>query len=490
MTARGLLVCGTASNAGKTTIVAALCRSLARRGVRVAPFKAQNMSLNSGVTASGHEIARAQLLQADAARIPAEVAMNPILVKPGTDRSAHLVVNGVPAGEIDATDYVGDRSALRQLAADAYLDLAARYDVVVAEGAGSAAEINLRAQDIANLGLAQAVDLPVVLVTDIDRGGAFASLIGTLECLNHYDRARIVGFVINRFRGDATVLQPGIDELTRRTGRPTFGVLPYDADLRLDAEDSLATDWSPRTLPPVGADVLRVAVVRFPRASNLTDLEPLGAEPGVVLTFADVPQQLTDADLVVLPGTRSTVADLDWLRRSGFGAALQARAAQGLPVLGICGGYQMLGQVIEDLVESQSGEVEGLGMLPVRTIFSAEKVLARRVAHLADGTEIEGYQIHHGRVSRLGGETLFEDEGCRSGVVAGTTWHGLFDNNDYRRQLLSWVADATGRRFEPSTMDWRAERDRQLDRLADAADLHLSALLEQLTPRLTTGVSR
>ncbi|HEX3898706.1 MAG TPA: cobyric acid synthase, partial [Mycobacteriales bacterium] len=342
MTASGLLVCGTASNAGKTTIVAALCRSLARRGVRVAPFKAQNMSLNSGVTTTGHEIARAQLLQAEAARIPAEVAMNPILVKPGTDRSAHLVVNGVPAGEIDATDYVGDRSALRRLAADAYRDLAARYDVIVAEGAGSAAEINLRAQDIANLGLAQAVDIPVVVVTDIDRGGAFASLIGTLECLGPRDRARVVGFVINRFRGDASVLQPGIDELTRRTGRPTFGVLPYDAELRLDAEDSLSTDWSPRTQPPIGADVLRVAVVRFPRASNLTDLEPLAAEPGVVLTFADVPQQLTDADLVVLPGTRTTVADLDWLRKSGFGSVLQDRGARGLPVLGICGGYQML----------------------------------------------------------------------------------------------------------------------------------------------------
>jgi adenosylcobyric acid synthase len=488
--ARGLLVCGTASNAGKTTVVAALCRSLARRGVSVAPFKAQNMSLNSGVTCDGHEIARAQLLQADAARTRAEVAMNPILIKPGTDRSAHLVVNGLPAGEIDASDYVGDRSALRQLAADAYRDLAARYDVVIAEGAGSAAEINLRAQDIANLGLARAVDLPVVLVTDIDRGGAFASLIGTLECLDAYDRSHIVGFVINRFRGDPTVLQPGIDELTRRTGRPTFGVLPYDPELRLDAEDSLATDWSPRTHPPIGPDVLRVAVVRFPRASNLTDLEPLAAEPGVVLTFADVPQQLTDADLVVLPGTRTTIADLEWLREMGFASVLEDRAARGLPVLGICGGYQMLGQVIEDLVESQAGDVAGLGLLPVRAIFSTDKVLARRVAHLADGTEVTGYQIHHGRVTRLGGETLFEDEGCRSGVVAGTTWHGLFDNNDYRRQLLGWVADATGRRFVASTMDWYAERDRQLDRLADAADLHLSALIERLTPALTAGISR
>jgi adenosylcobyric acid synthase len=235
--------------------------------------------------------------------------------------------------------------------------------------------------------------------------------------------------------------------------------------------------------------VLRIAVLRFPCASNLTDLEPLAAEPGVVLSFADVPQQLTDADLVVVPGTRATVADLDWLRKSGFGSALQNRAARGLPVLGICGGYQMLGQVIEDLVESQSGDVEGLGLLPVRTVFSTDKVLAQRVAHLTDGTAVTGYQIHHGRVSRLGGEPLFADEGCRVGPVAGTTWHGLFDNNGYRRQLLGWVSEATGRRFVPSTMDWHAERDQQLDRLADAADLHLPTLLEQLTPSLTAGGS-
>jgi adenosylcobyric acid synthase len=480
MTARGLLVCGTASNAGKTTIVAALCRSLARRGVRVAPFKAQNMSLNSGVTASGHEIARAQLLQADAARVAAEVAMNPILVKPGTDRSAHLVVNGVPAGEIDAGDYVGDRSALRQLATDAYRDLAARYELVIAEGAGSAAEINLRAQDIANLGLAQAVDIPVVLVTDIDRGGAFASLIGTMECLDAYDRSRVVGFVINRFRGDPTILKSGIDELERRTGRPVFGVLPYDPELRLDAEDSLATDWAPRPKPPIGADVLRVAVVRFPRASNLTDLEPLAAEPGVVLTFADVPQQLVDAELVVLPGTRTTVADLEWLRATGFAETLQHRASRGRPILGICGGYQMLGRHIDDNVESTSGEVAGLGLLPVRTTFSADKVVAQRSVRLSDGVEVTGYQIHHGRAERLSGERLFADEGCRVGAVAGTTWHGLFDSDGYRRQLLSWVAAATGRQFVSSNHDWYAERDRQLDRLAAAVDLHLSALVDQL----------
>ncbi len=490
MTARGVLICGTASNAGKTTIVAGLCRALARRGIAVAPFKAQNMSLNSGVTEAGHEIARAQLLQADAAQTVADVSMNPILVKPGTDRTAHLVVNGVPAGDIDAADYVADRSALRQLAADAYRDLARRYAVVVAEGAGSAAEINLRAQDIANLGLAHAVDLPVVVVTDIDRGGAFASLLGTMECLDSYDRSRIVGFVINRFRGDPDVLKSGIDELEQRTGRPVFGVVPFDPELRLDAEDSLATDWAPRPKPPVGADLLRIAVLRFPRASNLTDLEPLAAEPGVVLTFADVPQQLVDADLVVLPGTRSTVADLTWLRRSGFGEVLADRAHRAAPVLGICGGYQMLGQVIEDTVESGAGEVDGLGLLPVRTVFSTEKVLARRRARLADGCTVDGYQIHHGHLTRLGGQALFADEGCQVGPIMGTTWHGLFDSDGYRRRFLDSVARASQRRFVTSDLDWQAERNRHLDRLADAVDLHLAPLVDQLCPPAAPGLAR
>lgn len=490
MTAQGLLVCGTASNAGKTTVVAGLCRALARRGVRVAPFKAQNMSLNSGVTMSGHEIARAQLLQSDAARTPAEAAMNPILVKPGSDRRAHLIVNGIPAGEIDATDYVGDRSALRRIVAEAYRDLAARYDVVVAEGAGSAAEINLRDQDIANLGLAHAVDLPVVLVTDIDRGGAFAALIGTLACLDDLDRERICGFVINRFRGDPSVLQPGVDELARRTGLPVFGVLPFDPDLRLDAEDSMATDWAPRPKPPLGADVLRVAVVRFPRASNLTDLEPLAAEPGVLLSFADVPQQLTDADLVMLPGTRTTAADLAWLQDRGFAEALRDRATRGLPVLGICGGYQMLGQHIDDTVEAKCGEVAGLGLLPVRTTFAMDKTVARRSADLPDGSAVSGYQIHHGKVARIGGEALFADEGCQVGAIAGTTWHGIFDSDAYRRSFLSWVADVTGRRFIPATVAWYGERDGQIDRLADAVDTHVPDLIERLLLPAAAGGAR
>jgi adenosylcobyric acid synthase len=481
VTARGLLVCGTASNAGKTTLVTGLCRLLARRGIRVAPFKAQNMSLNSGVTPGGHEIARAQLLQATAARVTAEVAMNPILVKPGTDVRAHLIVNGAPAGNIDASDYGSDRSALRQVAVDAYRDLASRYSVIVAEGAGSAAEINLRHHDIANLGLASAVDIPVVLVTDIDRGGAFASLIGTMECLDQSDRDRVCGYVINRFRGDVDVLRPGLDELTARTGRPVFGVLPFDADLRLDAEDSLATDWSPIPTPPIGSAIMRIAVVRLPRASNLTDLEPLAAEPGVVLTFADVPQQIAESDLVIIPGTRTTVADLGWLRDRGFEAALRRRADDGLPVLGICGGYQMLGQRIDDPIESGAGAIAGLGLLPVRTIFTADKVIALRRTALADGTQVEGYELRHGQVTRFGGDELLPGEGCRHDVVFGTSWHGLFDSDAYRHGFLSRIAAAVERDFVPSTLSWKDARDRQLDRIADAVDCHLPALVDRLS---------
>ena len=479
--ARGLLVCGTASNAGKTTVVAALCRLLARRGVRVAPFKAQNMSLNSTVTADGREIARAQHLQAEAAGVAPEVAMNPILVKPGTDRRSHLVVNGLPAGDLDALNYLRDRHDLLDVAVSAYRDLAARFDVIIAEGAGSPAEINLRQHDIANMGLASALDLPVVLVTDIDRGGAFASLLGTLACLDDADQKRIIGFVINRFRGDVDVLQPGLDEIEQRTGRPVFGVLPYDAALRLDAEDSLATEWAPIPQPPVGPDILRVAVIRLPRASNLTDLEPLAAEPGVVLTFADVPQQLVDSDLVVIPGTRATVDDLGWLRDRGFESVLRQRAESGLPLLGICGGYQMLGASIRDGVESRQDVIPGLALLPVDTTFGPTKVLAQRSERFADGTRVTGYQIHHGRVHRRGGEELVPGDGCVDGAVAGTTWHGLFDSDDYRRGYLQQVAAVTGCSFVPGHTSWNEHRDTKLHRLADAAQMHLRRLVDELT---------
>jgi adenosylcobyric acid synthase len=470
----GLLVAGTCSDAGKTTVVAGLCRVLARRGVRVAPFKAQNMSLNSGVTADGHEIARAQILQAQAAGIQPDVAMNPVLIKPAGHMRSSLIVMGRPVGEIGAADYTGRRRAglLDQVVA-AFTDLRSRYDVVIAEGAGSPAEINLRDGDIANMGLAQAVGLPVVVVGDIDRGGVFASFVGTLACLSETDRGLVRGFIVNKFRGDLAVLRPGLEDLHRRTDLLVYGVLPYDDRLRLDAEDSLSTQWSPVPEPALGADILRVAVVRLPYASNLTDVEPLLAEPGVVVTFASVPQQLDGADLVIVPGTRATVEDLGWLIGRGFAELLNDRAAGGLPVLGICGGYQMLGERIDDDIESRAGSVAGLGLLPVTTTFRADKTLTVRRAELPDGMVVTGYEIRHGVVTRHGAGELFADEGCRNGSVAGSSWHGLFESDGYRRQLLASVAAATGRRFRVSDLDWAGRRERQLDQLADLMEQHL-----------------
>jgi adenosylcobyric acid synthase len=368
----------------------------------------------------------------------------------------------MPAGELDAFDYLRDRTDLLSTALTAYRDLASRFDVIVAEGAGSPAEINLREHDIANMGLARALSIPVVLVADIDRGGVFASLIGTLACLDDADRSLVRGFVINKFRGDIAVLKPGLDELTGRTGLPVFGVLPYDGALRLDAEDSLSTNWTPIPQRPVGKDPLRIAVVRLPRASNLTDLEPLAAEPGIILWFADVPEQVRDCDLVILPGTRTTVADLVWLRERGFASVLQERSLAGGPILGICGGYQMLGTTIDDAIESGVGVVPGLGLLPVTTTVHESKNLSSRGS---------AYQVHHGRVTR---------EECARGAVAGTTWHGMFDSDAYRREFLGRVAAVTGRSFVPSVTSWHGHREAQLERLADAAQMPLRGLVDDL----------
>ena len=374
-----LLVAGTGSDAGKSTVVAGLCRWLARRGVSVAPFKAQNMSLNSFVTADGAEIGRAQAAQAAAAGIEPTADMNPVLLKPGGERRSQLVVLGHAEGEADAVGYRAHAPRLRQVALASLARLRDRYDVVICEGAGSPAEINLRDTDVANMSLARAAGLPVVVVGDIDRGGVFAGLFGTLALLPPADQALISGFVINKFRGARELLDSGLDLLQRRTGRPVYGVLPWRDGLGLDAEDSLALESPARGSAALGSaalgrgtnhgafggkDSLRVCVVKLPRISNFTDADALAAEPGVLVRFADRAAELADADLVVLPGSRATVADLAWLRERGLDAAITARARAGRPVLGICGGYQMLADRIDDRVESRLGLVNGLGLLP------------------------------------------------------------------------------------------------------------------------------
>jgi adenosylcobyric acid synthase len=480
-----LLVAGTGSDAGKSTVVAGLCRWLWRRGVRVAPFKAQNMSNNSMVTPDGGEIGRAQALQAAACGLAPSVRFNPVLLKPGADATSHVVLLGRPAGTVGAGDYRRWRGRLGTAARRALAELRAEYDVVVCEGAGSPAEINLRDADIANMGLARAGGLPTVVVGDIDRGGVFAGLFGTVALLSAADQRLVAGFVINKFRGDAGLLAPGPEMLRRLTGRPVYGVLPYLPDLALDLEDSLGYGDGRvlgRPGPPRGTEWLRVAAVRLPRLSNGTDLEALAAEPGVLVRLTSSPAELADADLVVLPGTRATVADLDWLRERGLADAVLAHAGAGRPVLGLCGGYQMLGGTIDDRVESGRGAVPGLGLLPVDVAFGADKTLGLP-GGTALGEPVGGYEIHHGRASvRYGGgvEPLVRlagggVEGARRGGVFGTHWHGAFEHDGFRRAFLREVARLAGRvGFRVAgDVDVRAARERNLDRLADLVEEHL-----------------
>ncbi|WP_244198082.1 cobyric acid synthase [Nocardia neocaledoniensis] len=359
-----LLIAGTTSDAGKSVVVAGICRLLARRGVRVAPFKAQNMSNNSVVTLDGGEIGRAQALQARACGLEPSVRFNPVLLKPGSDRRSQLVVRGKAIGTVGARDYFTRRRQLREVVAHELASLRSEFEVVICEGAGSPAEINLRATDLANMGLARAANLPVLVVGDIDRGGVLAHLFGTVAVLEPEDQQLISGFLVNKFRGDVALLQPGLDQLTALTGRPTLGVLPFAEGLWLDAEDSLGTvAGTPvgRPGPPHGTEWLTVAAVRLPRISNSTDIEALACEPGVAVRWADGPDQLVTADLVVLPGSKATISDLEWLRAKGIDEALRARAAAGRPILGICGGYQMLGRRIVDGIEHQPPTAPGLG---------------------------------------------------------------------------------------------------------------------------------
>jgi adenosylcobyric acid synthase len=487
-----LLVTGTGSDAGKSVFVAGLCRALVRRGRKVAPFKAQNMSLNSAVTPDGAEIGRAQAMQAAAAGVAPEAAMNPVLLKPTGERTSQVIVMGHPVGDADAVSYQERAGGLRGVVDAALAELRGRFDAVICEGAGSPAEINLRARDLANMGLARSAGLPTVVVGDIDRGGVFASLHGTLALLEPADQELIAGFVINKFRGDPAVLAPGIEQLTRLTGRPTFGVVPWVHGLWLDAEDALVLDApTPRSHPPLGRDGLEVAVVRLPRMSNFTDVDPLRAETGVHVTFTDRPHDVVRADLVILPGSKATVADLTWLRDRGLDVALTERAGQGRPTLGVCAGYQMLGTAITDEVESRAGTVAGLGLLPVTTTFAAAKALGR-----PDGTSpflgdvaISGYEIHHGHV-RAGGEPLLRtsagtDEGCVAGAVLGTSWHGVLESDAFRRALLSWVAATTGRAFVCDHVSFADAREAQLDLLGDLVTEHVD--LEALTDLLDHG---
>jgi len=501
---KGLLVAGTTSDAGKTVVTTAICRAFARRGVRVAPFKSQNMSNNSMVVpvragaADGPgggagpwaadqmgEIGRAQWVQAVAAGAEPEAAMNPVLLKPGSDHTSHVVVMGRPAGTLGARSFVdGGRAHLAEAAFGALDDLASRYDVIVAEGAGSPTEINLRAHDYVNMGLARHASLPTVVVGDIDRGGVFAALFGTVALLEAADQDLVAGFVMNKFRGDVSLLAPGIDRLAALSGRPTLGVMPWHPDVWLDSEDALDLEGR-RAGDRDGA--LRVAVVRLPRISNFTDVDALGIEPEVDLVFASQPHHLDGADLVVLPGTRATIGDLAWLRERGLADAVLRHARAGGAVLGICGGFQMLGRVVADPagVEGPVGaEARGLGLLDVRTDFGAEKVL-RLPTGEALGHPASGYEIHHGRITR-GGDAEFLG-GAQSGAVFGTMWHGSLESDGFRRALLTEVAAAAGRPAPTAQVSFAERRLARLDLLGDLAEEHLD--VDRLLDLATTGAA-
>jgi adenosylcobyric acid synthase len=481
----GLLVAGTTSDAGKSVLTAGICRWLRRRGVKVAPFKAQNMSNNSivvvGADGRGGEIGRAQAMQAAACGLAPDIRFNPVLLKPGSDLSSQVVLLGQAIDTVTAGNYRSLRPLLAETAHAALAELRAEYDAVICEGAGSPAEINLRDGDFVNMGLARHAGLPAIVVGDIDRGGVFAALFGTVALLSPADQALVSGFVVNKFRGDMGLLRPGLDMITRATGRPVHGVLPFHLDVWLDAEDSLACG---RTLgrpgPPRGTEWLRVAVIRLPRISNATDAEALATEPGVRVRLTVEPAEIADADLVVLPGSKATVSDLAWLRDTGLADAIRAHAAAGKPLVGICGGFQMLGGTIHDEVESRRGTVEGLGLLPVEVTFGARKTLARSRGTAFGDVPVGGYEIHHGYVSAGSPEPLLRHadgtpEGAVAGNVSGTHWHGAFESDGFRRRFLTEAARRAGRRGFSVAPDTRfAEvRERALDVLGDLVEEHL-----------------
>jgi adenosylcobyric acid synthase len=501
MTGRALMIQGTASSVGKSVLCAALCRIFARQGLRVAPFKAQNMSNNAFVTVAGGEISRAQVVQAAAAGVVPTVDMNPVLLKPEGELGSQVVLHGKVWGRLRSADYLTRRELLWEAVEGSLHRLLDAYELVIVEGAGSPAEVNLRAGDIVNMRVAAAVDAPVLLVGDIDRGGVFASLVGTLELLEPDDRDRVHGFIVNRFRGERSLLQPGLDFLEQRTGRPVFGVVPYLADLGLAEEDAAVLESGPAAAvtdpgaPPAGPR-LRVAVPRLPGIANFDDLDPLRAA-GVEVSWVTQVSQLGHPDLIVLPGSKSTAADLLWLRASGLADALVELADRGTPVLGLCGGYQMLGDRLSDPdeIESSHRVLPGLGLLPVETVLVPVKqtrqirgrlLAGRGLFAGASGAELEGYEIHVGRTCGPGLPLLelAEPDGARpdgrsarSGWIAGSYLHGLLHNRPLLTALLAALA---ARRS-----DWTAPLDGApaeavdpYDRLADhvAANLDLDRL--------------
>jgi adenosylcobyric acid synthase len=486
MSARALMVQGTTSDAGKSTLVTGLCRALHRRGYRVAPFKPQNMALNSAVTIDGGEIGRAQAVQAQACGIPAHTDMNPILLKPNTDIGAQVIVHGRAIGNMNAGDYHDYKAIAKRAVLESYTRLASAHDVVIVEGAGSPAEINLRANDIANMGFAEAVNCPVILIADIDRGGVFAHIVGTLALLSPSEQARVVGFVINRFRGDLALLRPGLQWLEHHTAKPILGVLPYLPGFHLEAEDALPE----RTTNANG--LLRVIAPAFPRISNHTDFDPLRLHSQIDFRFVGPNEAIPPADLIVLPGSKCVRADLAWMRDRGWETAIQRHLRYGGKVLGLCGGFQMLGRRIHDPhgIEGEPGSSNALGLLDMETTLEPDKQLRQvRGTLVLGGAPVAGYEIHAG-VSK--GTALTRplvvlsdrDDGAVSDdrQVAGTYVHGIFESPGACAAMLAWAGLSA-----PAPFDYVALREAEIDRLAATVERHLD--MEKIVGRLSTAAS-
>jgi len=511
MTAATLMVQGTASSVGKSLLVTGLCRLFHRAGLRVAPFKSQNMALNSAVTLDGLEIGRAQAVQADAAGVVATVDMNPILLKPEGDRRSQVVVLGKPIGSMNAADYHAYKPELSRIIAASLARLRADHDLVVIEGAGSPAEINLKQNEIVNMHVARLADAQVLLAGDIDRGGIFAAFVGTLELLEPDERDRIAAFVVNKFRGDIALLEPGLRMLTERTGKPVLGVVPYLHSLRIADEDSVSLDHrATRRRPPPSQ--LDITVVRLPRIANYDDVEALEHEPGVVVRFVERPADIVESDLVILPGSKNTSSDLAWLRAAGLADALTARAAAGAPILGICGGCQMLGERIDDPdgVESSDPHVAGLGVLPIATRFARDKRTTQVTAHAAAPSfltggaalaePVAGYEIHMGAVeptapiarafalATRNGTPVSALDGAIAGdgAIVGTMLHGLFENDALRARTLGALRDRRGLPAPPRAAPIptkQAEYDRLEAAVRGSVDLDLLWQIARLGPR-------
>ena len=473
-TAHTLMIQGTTSDAGKSVMVAALGRILARQHIKVAPFKPQNMALNSAVTPDGGEIGRAQAVQAVACQIPCSVLMNPVLLKPNSDTGAQVIVKGRAVGNLVAKDYHHKKPSLLNTVVECFHELQQQYPVILVEGAGSPAEINLRDRDIANMGFAEAVDCKVAIIADIDRGGVFAHLVGTLELLSQSEQDRVVGFIINRFRGDISLLQSGLDWLEQRTGKPVLAVIPYIHDLHIEAEDAIDRSNT------ANEGALNVVVIGYPHASNHTDFDALRLHPSINCRFVRQVSELGQADLIILPGSKNTLSDLTWLKAQGWQAAINKHLRYGGKVMGICGGFQMLGDWVFDpeCSESQLSECAGLSLLAMQTTLSHNKVLRNVVGHCISRPEwqLQGYEIHTGvstgealktpLVTLVHEQAEFHDGAMNDdATVCGSYVHGLFDHPDMIEFLQQWLGQSEVRQF-----DYLAHRDAEMERLADVVE--------------------